>query len=154
MGGSDIAVVPLDEIERPTSINTPPGEWGVDFELGWIEDVGRGPRHLVLSPDDTILYATLNGEGRVVKIDIETGEVIERVSTGQAPRSMAISDDGEVLYIVNYDSNTMSKVLTDQFEEVQEIRTAEKPIGITVDPNNANVWVSNYTGVLQIFADQ
>ena len=89
-----------------------------------------------------------------MKIDIETGEVIARVSTGQAPRSMAISSDGEALYVVNYDSNTMSKVLTDEFEEVQEVRTADKPIGITVDPNNANVWVSNYTGVLQIFEDR
>ncbi|NNC79467.1 MAG: peptidoglycan-binding protein, partial [Acidimicrobiales bacterium] len=100
-----------------------------------------------------VLYATLNGEGRVVKIDLETGEVIAKVRTGNAPRSMAMSADGEVLYVVNYNSDTMSKVLTDSFEEVQEVRTADKPIGITVDPQNANVWVSNYSGVLQIFED-
>ncbi|MGI9607399.1 MAG: YncE family protein [Acidimicrobiales bacterium] len=161
MGGSDIAVVRIDEIVRPTTIVVPPnaleiavGEWGVDFELEWIEDVGRGPRHLVLSPDDRTLYATLNGEGRVVKIDIETGEVVEAVRTGNAPRSMAMSPDGEVLYVVNYNSDTMSKVLTETMEEVQEVRTADKPIGITVDPSNANVWVSNYSGVLQIFAEE
>ncbi len=158
MGGSDIAIVPLDQIVRPENNVGHPGvftepAWGVNFELDWLEDVGRGPRSVVLSPDDKYLYATLNGEGRVIKIDLETREVIEKVRTGDAPRSMAISNDGEALYVVNYVSDTMSKVMTDTMEEIQELRTADKPIGITVDPNTSNVWVSNYSGVLQIFED-
>jgi YVTN family beta-propeller protein len=160
MGGSDIAIVSLDEIVRPETRVIPPnsidavvGVWGVDLELDWLEGVGSGPRSLVLSPDDKYLYATLNGEGLVIKIDLETREVIEKVRTGDAPRSMAISEDGTALYIVNYDSDTVSKVLTETMEEVQELRTADKPIGITVDPNTSNVWVSNYSGVLQIFED-
>lgn len=160
MGGSDIAIVPLDQIVRPRIAPIPPrgelavlGDWGVDLDIEWIEGVGRGPRSVVLSPDDKFLYATLNGEGRVIKIDLETNEVIERVNTGAAPRSMAMSTDGTTLYVVNYNSNTMSKVLTETMEEVQEIRTAEKPIGITVDPLTSNVWVSNYSGVLQIFEE-
>ncbi len=161
MGGTRIAIIPLDEIGRPESRIYPPngadirlGQWDLDFEIDWLDDVGRGPRSVVLSPDDKFLYATLNGEGRVIKIDLETREIVEKVRTGDAPRSMAISDDGEALYVVNYVSNTMSKVLTSEMEEVQELRTAEKPIGITVDPNTSNVWVSNYSGVLQIFEDQ
>jgi YVTN family beta-propeller protein len=161
MGGSDIAIIPLEDIERPETRIIPPnsveaviGEWGTDLEIEWIEGVGRGPRSVVLSPDDKYLYATLNGEGRVIKIDLETNEVIERVQTGNAPRSMAISSDGSALYVVNYNSDTMSKVMTTDMEEIQEIRTADKPIGITVDPNTANVWVSNYSGVLQIFEEQ
>ena len=158
MGGTDIAIVPLDEIVRPedqASYAGIPSEdaWGVDFELDWLEDVGRGPRSVVLSPDDRFLYATLNGEGNVIKIDLETQEVVETVRTGDAPRSMAISDDGEALYVVNYVSDTMSKVLTSDMQEVQELKTADKPIGITVDPITSNVWVSNYSGVLQIFED-
>ena len=162
MGGTRIAVIPLDEIVKPEPGSLPPTEgtaqvaddWNVDIELDWINDVGRSPRSVVLSPDDQFLYATLNGEGRVIKIDLETREVIENVRTGDAPRSMAISDDGEALYVVNYNSNTMSKVLTSDMEEVQELSTADKPIGITVDPATSNVWVSNYSGVLQIFEDQ
>ncbi|RZV45863.1 MAG: YncE family protein [Acidimicrobiales bacterium] len=158
MGGSDIAIVSLAAIEPPSQVLGFGGEvinaaWRADLEVEWLKGVGRGPRHVILSPDDRVLYATLNGEGRVVKIDLETGEVIAKVRTGNAPRSMAMSADGEVLYVVNYNSDTMSKVLTDSFEEVQEVRTADKPIGITVDPQNANVWVSNYSGVLQIFED-
>ena len=161
MGGTDIAVIPLDEIGRPDTAIIPPnsidaviGDWNLDFEIDWIEDVGNGPRSVVLSPDDQWLYATLNGDGKVVKIDADTGEVVESVRTGDAPRSMAMSGDGSVLYIVNYFSDSLSKVVTDSFEEVQEIPTADKPIGITVDPLRATVWVSSYSGVLQIFEDQ
>ncbi len=156
MGGSDIAIIPLDQIER--RLTGPGGQtirWNIDeLDVRWLRDVGSAPRSVVLSPDDQTLYATLNGEGRVIKIDLASGEVVERVRTGDAPRSMAISVDGTALYVVNYHSNTMSKVLTDTMEEVDEVRTADKPIGITVDPNNANVWVSNYSGVLQIFEEQ
>ena len=107
----------------------------------------------MLSPDERFLFATLNRDGEVVKIDLETGNVVAEVRTGDAPRSMAISEDGEALYVVNYDSNTLSKVLTETMEEVQEVVTADLPIGITVDPVTDNVWVSNYSGVLQIYED-
>lgn len=164
MGGSDIAIIPLDQIERIGERRAPAdailtragsgADADGDLDVAWLEGIGRGPRSIVLSPDDQFLYATLNGEGRVIKIDLTTGEVIERVSTGSAPRSMAMSTDGTTLYVVNYLSNTMSKVMTDTMEEVQEVQTAEKPIGITVDPITGNVWVSNYSGVLQIFEEQ
>ncbi len=156
-GGSRVAVIDLDAIRAPTLDELSAGaspDWGADLELEWIEDVGRGPRSLVLSPDDRFLYATLNRDGEVVKVDLETNTVLAGVRTGDAPRSMAISDDGEALYIVNYNSDTMSKVLTETMEEIQELNTADKPIGITVDPVSSNVWVSHYSGVLQIYEDQ
>ena len=99
-------------------------------------------------------FVTLNGEGTVVKVDAESGEVLETVRTGDAPRSMAISSDGEALYVVNYNSDTLSKIIIDTFEEVQELQVADKPIGITIDEESSDVWVSAYSGVLQIFEDQ
>jgi len=160
MGGSDIARIPLDDITAPRSVGLGQGGaelttgWGTDFEIEWLTDVGRGPRTVILSPDDSILYVTLNSEGTVVKVDAETGEVLETVRTGDAPRSMALSQDGEALYVVNYNSDTLSKILTGSFEEVQELSVADKPIGITIDDATSDVWVSAYSGVLQIFEDQ
>ena len=156
-GGDRIAVIDLDQIRRPATygiISPTEFDWGSDVEVEWIEDVGLRPRSLVLSPDGEFLYATLNGSGQVVKIDLSTNEVVSSVSTGDAPRSMAISDDGDALYIVNYNSDTISKVLTENMEEVQELPTADKPIGITIDPESSNVWVSSYSGVLEIYQDQ
>ena len=148
MGGTDIAKIPLNELGAPGAANSAP------LEIEWLEDIGWGPRTVLLSPDDSTLFVTLNGEGTVVKVDADSGEVLERVQTGDAPRSMAISSDGEALYVVNYNSNTLSKIVTDTFEEVQELPVADKPIGITIDEASSDVWVSAYSGVLQIFEDQ
>lgn len=148
MGGTDIAKIPLNELGAQGAANSVP------LEIEWLEDIGWGPRTVLLSPDDSTLFVTLNGEGTVVKVDADSGEVLERVQTGDAPRSMAISSDGEALYVVNYNSDTLSKIVTDTFEEVQELPVADKPIGITIDEASSDVWVSAYSGVLQIFEDQ
>ena len=158
MGGTDIAKIPLGDLDGAGSQT--PGPYGTiiptapELEIEWLRDIGRGPRTVLLSPDDSTLFVTLNGEGTVVKVDAESGEVLETVRTGDAPRSMAISSDGEALYVVNYDSDTLSKIITETFEEVQELKVADKPIGITIDEESSDVWVSAYSGVLQIFEDQ
>ena len=50
----------------------------------WISGVGSGPRHLCMARDGKYLYATLNGEGNVAKIDPETRTVVDKVYTGAA----------------------------------------------------------------------
>ncbi|MEE8332025.1 MAG: YncE family protein, partial [Acidimicrobiia bacterium] len=94
MGGRDIAVVWLAE----------------PHPVEYIRNVGASPRHLVLDPGGQYLYATLNGSGQVIKIDLGTWKVVGSVATGSAPRSMDIAADGRSLYVVNYNSNTVSKV--------------------------------------------
>ncbi len=158
MGGTDIAKISLDGLDPDDAVNLggyPASTPGLtDIDVQWLTDIGRGPRSVIVSPDDSTLFVTLNGEGTVVKVDAATGEVLQEVRTGDAPRSMAISLDGEALYVVNYNSDTLSKILTASFEEVQELQVADKPIGITVDESTSDVWVSAYSGVLQIFQDQ
>ncbi len=141
MGGSDIAVVDLDQVGGDD-----------ELELGWLKGVGSNPRHVVISPDNQTLYVTLNGEGTVIKIDLATGEVIDRVRTGSAPRSMAIADDGHTIYVVNYESDTMSQVRTSDLEILETFKTAHHPIGITFDAQSREVWVSAYSGVIHVYA--
>ena len=43
------------------------------FALSWFRGVGLSPRHVVLDPTGRYLYATLNGDDRVVKLDTTTG---------------------------------------------------------------------------------
>ena len=42
----------------------------------YFRGVGNSPRHLVLSPDGTRLFVTLNGDNRVVAVDTATGQVV------------------------------------------------------------------------------
>ncbi len=137
MGGRDIAVVWLGE----------------PYPVEYIRNVGASPRHLVLDPGGHYLYATLNGSGQVIKIDLDTWKVVGSVATGSAPRSMDIAADGQSLYVVNYNSNTVSKVRTSDMVETDELPTNHHPIGITYDTDTSSVWVANYSGTIQIFGD-
>lgn len=150
MGSTDIAVINLSALSSPgdtpstldTSVRT------------YLRGIGVSPRHLVLSPDDETLYVTLSGENAVVAVDLNSGQVIQRVRTGQAPRSMDISTDGTALYVVNYESHTMSKIQTRDLKILQELDTTPKPIGITYDPFKDEVWVSTYTGTIHVYAER
>ena len=57
-----------------------------------------------MSPNGKKLYATLNGEGNLAKIDVAEKRVVDKVYTGSEPRSMAMAPDGKSLYVVNYGS--------------------------------------------------
>lgn len=149
MGSTDIAVINLSAL---LSENIPSA---LDASVrAYIRGVGVSPRHLVLSPDDETLYVTLSGEDAVVAVDLNSGQVTQRVWTGQAPRSMDISTDGTALYVVNYKSHTMSKIRTRDLTILQELDTTPKPIGITYDPFNDEVWVSTYTGTIHVYAER
>ena len=149
MGSTDIAVISL-----PALATRPPFQVvGAPFLQSYLSGVGLSPRHLLLSPDDRTLYATLSGEDAVVAVDVATGDVLGRVQIGQRPRSMDISDDGTALYVVDYDSDTMSKIRTSDLAVLQQFDTAPRPIGLTYDPLNDEVWVSTYSGVIHVFAE-
>jgi DNA-binding beta-propeller fold protein YncE len=137
MGSTDIAIIDLET-----------------FDVTYLEDVGSGPRHLNLDPEDRYLYASLNSSDRLVKIDLESSEIVATVSTGDAPRSMVLSDDGSALYVVNYNSDTMSKVRTSDMVEIEEHHVNDKPIGITYDGATREVWVSAYSGTIEVFTDR
>ena len=116
-------------------------------------NVGSNPRAVVLSPDNTMLYATLNSSGRVVAMDLNTNKVVRTVKTGSASRSLDISADGTALYVVNYTSDTVSKVRASDFKVLQKIKVCNEPIGITYEPLHKKVWVACYGGAIKIFSD-
>ena len=150
MGSTDIALIDLSQFEASVTQTGTEDEVGV---VSHLRGVGRQPRHLVLSPDDEILYVSLSGEDSVVALDADTGEELQRVHTGSLPRSMAISDDGTALYVVNYASDTMTKLRTSDFSEIQSFDTAARPVGITYDSFSDEVWVSAYSGVIHVYAE-
>ena len=151
MGSTGIAVLDLRAILAGALQGPSPGE---SSALHYLRDIGNAPRHLLLSPDDEVLYATLNGEHAVVALDAATGHELLRARTGAQPRSMAISDDGTALYVVNYMSDTMTKLSAAELAILQDFDTADRPIGITYDSLNDEVWVSTYSGVIHVYAER
>jgi len=122
----------------------------------WEKDllnIGSNPRAVVLSPDNSMLYATLNSSGRVVAFDLALNKVVKSVKTGSASRSLDISTDGSALYVVNYTSDTIAKVRTSDFKILQKIKACNEPIGITYEPLHKRVWVACYGGSIKVFSE-
>lgn len=80
-----------------------------------------------MSPNGKKLYATLNGEGNIAKIDVAEKRGVDKVCTGSEPRSMAMAPDGKSLYVVNDGSNKMGKVRTSDMKVIQAVNTTPRP---------------------------
>ena len=123
-----------------------------DFSTSYIP-IGSNPRAIVLSPDNSTMYVTMNLSGRVASWNLLTNKPGKSVKTGDAARSLAISGDGSALYVVNYKSDTMSRVRTSDMKVTQNIKVCNEPIGITYDQPTGNTWVACYKGQIKIFSN-
>jgi YVTN family beta-propeller protein len=116
--------------------------------------VGSNPRAIVLSPDQSTMYITMNLSGKVQAWDLINNKTIKSVKTGKAARSLDISSDGSALFVVNFDSDTVSKVRTSDMKVLQTIKVCNEPIGVTYDSSTNRTWVACYGGALKVFANQ
>lgn len=116
--------------------------------------VGSNPRAVVLSPDESKLYVTMNLSGKVQAWDLIGNKSIKSVKTGEAARSLDISSDGSALFVVNFKSDTLSKVRTADMKVLQNIKVCNEPIGVTYDSSTNRTWVACYGGSLKIFENQ
>jgi YVTN family beta-propeller protein len=116
--------------------------------------IGSNPRAVVLSPDETKLYVTMNVSGKVQAWDLVAGKSIKSVKTGLAARSLDISSDGSALFVVNFNSDTVSKVRTSDMKILQTVKVCNEPIGVTYDSSTNRTWVACYGGALKVFENQ
>ena len=135
MGGNRIHVINLE-----------------NFSVSYIP-IGSNPRAIVLSPDNSMLYVTMNLSGRVASWDLIANKAGKSVKTGNAARSLAISSDGSTLFVVNFNSDTVSKVRTSDMKVTQTIKACNEPIGITFDAPTNNTWVACYKGQIKIYSN-
>ena len=116
--------------------------------------VGSNPRAVVLSPDESKLYVTMNLSGKVQAWDLVANKSIKSVKTGEAARSLDISSDGSALFVVNFKSDTLSKVRTSDMKVLQTIKVCNEPIGVTYDSSTNQTWVACYGGSLKVFSNR
>ena len=133
MGGNQIHVINLE-----------------DFSKTYIP-IGSNPRAIVLSPDNSMMYVTMNLSGKVASWDLINNKAGKSVKTGKAARSLAISSDGTAHFVVNFVSNTISKVRTSDMKVFQSIKACNEPIGITYDSPTSRTWVACYGGAIKIY---
>ena len=116
--------------------------------------IGSNPRAVVLSPDETKLYVTMNVSGKVQAWDLVANKTFKSVKTGEAARSLDISSDGSALFVVNFNSDTVSKVRTSDMKVLQTLKVCNEPIGVTYDSSTNRTWVACYGGSLKVFENK
>jgi YVTN family beta-propeller protein len=125
----------------------------IDFSKTLIP-IGSNPRAVVLSPDESKLYVTMNLAGKVQAWDLATNKTIKSVKTGAKPRSLDISSDGSALFVVNFNGDTVSKIRTSDMKVLQTIKVCNEPIGVTYDSSTNQTWIACYGGSLKVFANK
>ncbi len=116
--------------------------------------IGSNPRAVVLSPDESKLYVTMNLAGKVQAWDLIENKSIKSVKTGAKPRSLDISSDGSALFVVNFSGDTVSKIRTSDVKVLQTIKVCNEPIGVTYDSSTNRTWVACYGGTLKVFENR
>ncbi|MFN8622811.1 MAG: YncE family protein [Chloroflexota bacterium] len=126
-----------------------------------IQGVGTRPRHLVMSPDGRYLYVTLEGvessvlhDGAILKLDVETGRVVDRITGLVEPRTTVLAPDGRSLYVVDYFPGTLVKIATGSMRRIQTVHLGYHPIGATYDGPTSTLWVAGYGGEIWILRDR
>jgi DNA-binding beta-propeller fold protein YncE len=107
----------------------------------------------MIEPEGRYAFVSLNAEGVVAKLDLQTGALKSKVSTGQAPRSLALAADGKALFVANYKSGTVTKLRTSDMSTLQTIKVCQDPIGITYENMTRSVWVACYSGSIRVYND-
>lgn len=74
--------------------------------------LGRVPRGIAIARDDRSAWVALNGEGAVVRVDLERFRVDERIATAPHPDRVALSPDGRRLLVSHggRDARTVSEI--------------------------------------------
>ena len=107
------------------------------------EEVFRGPRDIVMSPDGKRAYVALEDSGEIAILDTESNRVEKTVSVGSYPGGLALSPDGKVLYFAHRDSDLVSVMDTAQAKVVRKIRVGKHPWDIALSPTGDQMFVVN-----------
>jgi len=92
-----------------------------------------GPFKVAMSSDGLYTYATLNGDGRVAKLENATNTVVGTACTGaRYPEGLAVSADGTRLYVTNGASSNLRIINTADMTTVKDLDVGGSSDGVDV----------------------
>lgn len=106
-------------------------------------NVGQAPAHLILTPDEKLLFVANRESNDVSAVRTETLSVVATIPVGRAPFAMALSPDAARLYVGNVQAGTVSVIDTAKLEVVATWASGAMPYGAAVTPDGARVVVTN-----------
>jgi len=105
----------------------------------------RVPRHLVLAPDDSMLYVSCMGQSTVVGVDPATLRIVHSVRVGSAPKAIDVCPGGRYLFTANYGGHGISLVdVSDWSARTLEIPGADHTSGVVCARSGLRAFVTGW----------
>jgi YVTN family beta-propeller protein len=118
--------------------------------------VGREPRYVAISPDNTTAYVTNAASGTVSVIQL-TGvnafKVIATITVGSEPRGCILTPNGTQLYVANFTSGTVSVIDTASRAVVDTITLGGNPMALAITNDGDTDDTDERIFVTQFFAE-
>jgi len=105
--------------------------------------VGRAPAHLLLTPDETLLFVANRESDSVSAVRTADLSVAATIPVGRAPFALALSPDGARLYVGNVQSGNVSVIDTAKLAVIETVPSGAMPYGAAVTPDGTRVLVTN-----------
>jgi YVTN family beta-propeller protein len=115
---------------------------------------GSRPHGLAFNPAGTALYATLEGSGKLIKIDPLSRSVLATVDLGPTPRALAVSGDGKRILITRFISGiSNAEVYEVDAASFSKARTFTLTPSLDPDTETGGGGILNYLGSIVIAPD-
>ncbi len=132
--GAHVTVIDPNGVDKPKAV-----------------EVGRAPAHLLLTPDEKLLFVANRESDSVSAVRVEDLSVAAVIPVGRAPFAMALSPDGKRLYVGNVQGGTVSVIDTGKLDVIDTLKSGAMPYGAAVTPDASRVLVSNQqSGTLSV----
>ena len=135
---------------------------GVTHEVVATIPLGKRPRGITVSPDQSRLFVALSGSppappgidestlpppdraaDGIGVVDIATRTIVTILQAGTDPEQVSISQDGARLYVANEDAGTTSVLDIATGEIIAAIPVGDEPEGVTTSPDGRFVYVTS-----------
>ncbi len=111
------------------------------------------PYALAFSPDGSAAYVTLQGTGRLLKLDL-SGRIVGDLAIGPKPRGLAISGDARRLLVTRFISPTgQGEVREVELATLRVLRTISLAFDPGPDTEASGLGVPNYLSSIRISPD-
>jgi YVTN family beta-propeller protein len=105
------------------------------------------PRHLTLTPDDSLLFVSCYHDSMLHAVDVATEKVVHTLHIGSLPKSVEVSRDGRWVWSADYgkETNSVSVVDTqDWTARVFAVPGMDRGSGITIYPDGRHALVTGW----------
>ena len=108
--------------------------------------VGARPRSAAFSSDSETVYVTSEISGEIIKINVSSGEIQQKVSLGDArakPKDVLVSKDGQKLYVAGGRSNKIFVLDEKELKILNSIPVGKRVWGLALSKDGATLYTTD-----------